>query len=293
MQLALLALLVAAAGAAEPAAECKKQPLSAAATAVVQKHASAALTAKAAAQVVALVGAPCNLVNQGLIIMTFKMKNTAEPLGRFTQLLLGELEDKTVAEFWTLFPAEPRHWMLKSLIANLPCRVAAGASKCDEEETNVVLNKFESARFEFTQKQLGDAGMAPFPSDKDAGAAVEASEKKSPADEVKEAMSQYAARLGVDGAPAEWLVGEFTSKVAAGENATMVEPDWFRGIATRCRVRAHQHVPDVDTTDAETDLADLSTATRAAAWAWHYKNCHKLSVLAAFADKDAPARTEL
>ena len=58
--------------------------------------------------------------------------------------------------------------MLKSFVASLPCHVSAGATKCDEEETNAILAKYESGRHEFTQRALALAGMDPFPREEDA-----------------------------------------------------------------------------------------------------------------------------
>lgn len=234
------------------AQDCSLQGLPEAALTTVSSLAEASLPSKHASNLMGVLAEPCDAVKQGLLIMGFKMKNTASPLADFMRSLL---DTSVVADVWLRVPSEPRTWMLKSFISSLPCKVSPGATKCDEEDTNAVLAKFEAARFEFTSARLAEFGMQPFATSDD-----------------DDAMRKYVARINVTGPAADWTVAQFND----------TEPDWFAGIAARCRVQAHARVPGVSDADDSADLADLAAATRVAMWAWHFKACHRDAVLAAY-----------
>lgn len=246
--------------------ECSLQGLDARSLGTVRTLAEATLIEKHSTNLIALLGDPCDQVKRGMVTMGFKMRNTAEPLADFTTKLLEALPADKVAEAWSLLPSEPRTWTLKAFINSLPCRVAPGASKCDEESTNSILGKFEEARFQYTQRRVADAGMDPFPADEERPE--------------EGAMEKYVKRLGIAEEASKWVLSEFQTT----ENQTIVEPDWFLGIANRCRGLAHSKVPDVGDAEKSADLADLDAATRVALWAWHYKDCHRSQVLIAYGE---------
>lgn len=262
--------------------ECTLEPLDAATLASIEALAAATLNEKHATNLMGVLREPCSKMKQGMLTMGFKMKNTAAPLATVMTDILNSVEAPCVAEMWTLLPREPRTWMLKAFINSLPCRVSPGATKCDEEETNLVLARFEESRFEFTQRRLAEAGMAPFPTEV-------AEQSTSGEDNVQQAMERYVKRLGIEGEAAAWVLSEFKA-APRQDNATnqtlTIEPAWFSGIASRCRIQAHAQVPDVRDADETAELADLDAATRVAMWAWHYKDCHRTLVLSAFEIKD-------
>lgn len=238
---------------------------------VTASLAETTLNEKHSTSVVEVLGDPCSPVKRGMITMGFKMRNTAEPLAALMIKLLERLPADRVAEVWSLIPAEPRTWTLRAFINSLPCRIAPGASQCDEESTNTILGKFEDARFEFTQKRLALAGMDPFPST----SSPKSGRSESTAED--SSMEKYVKGLGMSEDPASaWVLSQFDQ--TEGDE----EPEWFRGIASKCSGHAHSHIPDVKDANEAAELSDLDAATRVAVWAWHYKDCHKTHLLAAY-----------
>jgi len=282
--LALLAAASSSSRAAEPAAEpaaCALTPYERATYPVVEALLRQHLLPKHAGQVLNLLADPCDNIKQGLVMNTFKMRNTNVALGSFMRDALSALEPERVGELLSLVPADPRAWILKSFIASLPCRVPRGASRCVQEATNDALEAYETARQAYARRALRARGMEPFPEDDDNVLAGDGAGGEP-------AMARYAWKLGIEGDAAAWLLEEFEPKKKA-DGAVLSEPEWFRDVATSCRARAHARAPGAQTADEDGELTNLDNAVLTATWTWHYKTCHKAAVVAAFENRDDPA----
>mmetsp|Transcript_1184 Transcript_1184/g.1453 ORF Transcript_1184/g.1453 Transcript_1184/m.1453 type:complete len:331 (-) Transcript_1184:178-1170(-) len=255
---------------------CKLQPLdSNLLTAVEKLTKESALSEKVSDRIINCLKEPCDTVKQGLVILSFKLKNTAKPAGDLQSSWLTELEPSSVAKVWHLLPKEARLWCIKAFIENLQCTVTTNSNECDEVETNILLEKFTTARTAYTDLLLIESGLEPFPEvdSKDENQTLSA----------RESMARYAQRLKIDGPPALWLAEQFSDP----QNETkLIEPHWFSSLAPQCRIEAFANVTDLQDNDSQADAADLDAAARIARFAWFYKTCHRYRIIAAHQDKD-------
>jgi len=261
--------------------DCGLEALEAGALAEVEALAAKSLSAKLAERYVNLLKEPCSKLHRGLILMSFQLKNTAQPLGVLMKDIITTLDTPKVTHLWRIFPTDARDWMLKSFINGLPCTMKDG--KCEEADTNDAVTKFEDARQRFALDRLEERGLEPFPEAKedddeeasreeDDDATVKAAAANGTTTETNTsvAMLGYAKRLKIDGDAARWLASQF---------ADDAEPDWFSAVAPHCRSEARAKAPD---TTAEPEFFDLDAVARLAEYAWYYKDCHRHFILMAY-----------
>mmetsp|Transcript_21003 Transcript_21003/g.64613 ORF Transcript_21003/g.64613 Transcript_21003/m.64613 type:complete len:300 (-) Transcript_21003:21-920(-) len=267
------------AAAAPEAPACDLTPFPTAAfpavDALLKKH----LKPKHAAQFAALMQEPCESFNVGVILNLVQMRNTNAAFAAFTTAALAELDAPSVAGVWARTPRRAQVWLLKSFVAALPCTVRRRATRCEEASTNDLMEKFTVAREAYADAALERRGLAPFPAEK------EDVESGSDAD-----IAEYAARLGVEGDAAAWLVEQFAPSAAdklANPNVTLVEPAWWKLVQASCRQQANLQAPGSRLADDAANLTDLSLVVAANLWKWHYKTCHKNAALFAYERKDA------
>ena len=297
-------LCVAALGAVSRAAEeaaaapsCALEAYDPATLPVLAQLLKSHLTPKHSKQMLDVMNDPCDKIKQGIIMNSFKLKNTKFALAKFVDQALRDLEPDRVANFWELVPGEPRLWMLKAFITSLPCKVDKATQMCTEESTNEVLALFDKARTLYAKRALVAKGLEPFPADEEDEDDKETSDDDAAAAATAgDVVTRYASRLGIDGAAVDWLKTKFeptAEQKAANPNATIAEPTWFRSISIQCRQRASLYAPSGDKVSEDTsDMANLDSAVSTQLWAWYYKQCHKASVENHFEHKDDPKPAE-
>ena len=283
------AVVVASSLAADAAADkaatekvCALEPYDAAALPILDALLGSHLTPKHYGQVVELMKDPCDAVKQGIVMNSFKMRNTGVALGKFLADALRDLEADQVANFYELVPADPRSWVLKAFVAGLACTVKKGESTCAEVETNELLALFEKSRSRYAERLLEAKGLELFP-------VQEALDPESLGD-YKAVTAHFCARMKIeDEATVAWLAEELKptdADVAKDETKVFAEPLWFRAVAAQCRQKAAAYAPNHGDTAAS--MADLDHAVDAALYAWYFQSCHRNSIIHKYEHKDDP-----
>ena len=286
------AVVVASSLAADAAADkaatekvCALEPYDAAALPILDALLGSHLTPKHYGQVVELMKDPCDAVKQGIVMNSFKMRNTGVALGKFLADALRDLEADQVANFYELVPADPRSWVLKAFVAGLACTVKKGATTCAEAETNELLALFEKSRSRYAERLLESKGLELFP-------VQEAPDE--PLGDYKAATAHFCARMKIeDEATVAWLAEELKptdANVAKDETSLVAEPLWFRAVAAQCRQKAAAYAPNHGDTAAS--MADLDHAVDAALYAWYFQSCHRNSIIHKYEHKDDPPPEE-
>ena len=281
------AVVVASSLAADAAADkaatekvCALEPYDAAALPILDALLGSHLTPKHYGQVVELMKDPCDAVKQGIVMNSFKMRNTGVALGKFLADALRDLEADQVANFYELVPADPRSWVLKAFVAGLACTVKKGATTCAEAETNELLALFEKSRSRYAERLLESKGLELFP-------VQEAPDE--PLGDYKAVTARYCARMKIEDEVCAWLAEELKpsdADVSKDETSVVAEPLWFRAVAAQCRQKAAAYAPNHGDTAAS--MADLDHAVDAALYAWYFQSCHRNSIIHKYEHKDDP-----